>query len=126
MHEWSLACELVRQAEAEAVARDASRVLSLTVRAGVLTGVVPELLVRAYEMARSGTILEAAALQVEVTPARARCPACASESAFEGFALVCPQCGGIGLEVLCGDELLLGRMELEVDDAREAEGGAHV
>ena len=126
MHEWSLACEVVRQAEVEAAARGAKRVLSVTVRAGVLTGIVPELLTRAYEMARTGTVLEGAPLEVEVAPARARCPACRTESSFQDFVLVCPACGAIGLQVLSGDEILLGRMEMELEESRVTEEGAHV
>ncbi len=126
MHEWALACELVRQAEAEAAARGASRVLSVTVRAGVLTGVVPELLARAYEMARQGTVLEGAPLEVQVAPARALCAACGTEATFHDFGLVCPACGAIGLTVLSGGELVLSRMELEVEGGEGLEAEAHV
>jgi hydrogenase nickel incorporation protein HypA/HybF len=122
-----MACELVRQGEAEAAARDARCVTQVTVRAGILTGVVPELLTRAYEMARVGTLLDGAPLIVEIVPAQARCPACGRESSFEDFALVCPSCGGIGLEVMSGDEILLTRLELEVEEEPPDEkGDAHV
>jgi hydrogenase nickel incorporation protein HypA/HybF len=122
-----MACELVRQAESEAAARDALSVASVTVRAGILTGVVPELLTRAYEMARVGTLLEDAPLTVEIAPAQARCPACGRVNSFEDFSLVCPNCGGIGLEVTSGDEILLTRLELEIDEEAPAgKGDAHV
>jgi hydrogenase nickel incorporation protein HypA/HybF len=119
LHEWSMACELVRQAEAEAAARGAQSVTAVMVRAGILTGVVPELLARAYDMARVGTLLEGAPLTVEIVPAQARCPVCGKESSFEDFALVCPACGGIGLEVTSGDEILLARLELELPGTKE-------
>jgi hydrogenase nickel incorporation protein HypA/HybF len=127
VHEWSLACELVKQAEQEASSRGAARVLSVTARVGLLTGVVPELLSRSYEMARMGTLLEDAPLIVERQLVRARCPACGATSTLEGFGLVCPGCGTLGLEVLEGDEIVLTRMDLEVPDApRKAEGESHV
>jgi hydrogenase nickel incorporation protein HypA/HybF len=127
VHEWSLACELVRQAEQEASSRGAARILSVTARVGLLTGVVPELLNRSYEMARMGTLLEDAPLVVERQPVRARCPACGATNAFEEFGLVCPGCGALGLEVLEGDEIVLTRMELEIPDSpRSAEGEGHV
>ncbi len=122
-----MACELVRQAEAEARGRGATAVLAVTVRAGRLTGVVPELLERAYEMARTDSLLAGAPLTVEVVPARARCPSCGTEGEFDDFALVCPSCGAIGLTVLSGDEIVLTRLELEMaDETGAAEGGAHV
>ena len=115
MHEWSLACALVRTAEEEARRRGAARVHGISVTVGFLTGIVPELLNRAYEMARVGTALEGAPLEVTVEPVLAKCPSCAAESRFEGFALVCPACGEPGLEVLSGDDILLRGMDLETE-----------
>jgi hydrogenase nickel incorporation protein HypA/HybF len=119
MHEWSLAVSLIEGASTEARGRGATKVHSLTVRAGVLTGVVPELLLRAYEMARTGTFLEGAELVLEVEPARASCPSCGAESEFEDFYLVCPSCGGIGLKPLSGDGLALTKMDIEVPETKE-------
>lgn len=127
MHEWSLACQLVREAEAEAERRRAVKVHSLTVSVGHLTGVVPELLTRAYDMARTGTRLEGAELEVVVQPVKGRCGACGRESVVEGFALVCPGCGELGLEVLEGDDILLTKMDLEIGEEEfRGHGGAHV
>ena len=119
MHEWSLATSLIEEAEAEARRRGALRVHSLTVRVGVLTGVVPELLERAYEMARIGTFLEGAELALDVEKARAACPSCGGESEFEDFFLVCPACGAIGLRPSSGEGLVLTRMELEIPERNE-------
>ncbi len=114
MHEWSLACALVKTAEEEAARRGASRVFEVSVSVGFLTGVVPELLERAYDMARQGTGLEGAPLRIEVAPVRARCGGCGRESVFEGYALACPACGRPGMEVLSGDDILLRGLDLEV------------
>lgn len=128
MHEWSLACQLVREAEAEAGRRRAVKVHALTVSVGKLTGVVPELLTRAYDMARVGTLLEGAELEVEVQPVRGRCDKCGKECVLDGFGLVCPSCGELGLEVLAGGDILLTKMDLEVEegDQSQAHGGEHV
>jgi hydrogenase nickel incorporation protein HypA/HybF len=123
MHEWSLACELVRQAETEARRRGALRVHSVKASVGVLTGILPELFQRAYEMARQGTCLEEAPLEIEVEAVRARCPECGREVTLHSPALVCPDCSGLGLEVLGGDGIFLTSLELEV---AEAAGGNHV
>ena len=114
MHEWSLAASLINEAEAEARRRGALKVHSVTVRVGILTGVVPELLERAYEAAVPGSQLAEARLILEVEPALARCPGCGRESEFEDFLLVCPACGAIGLKPLSGEGLVLTHMEMEV------------
>lgn len=114
MHEWSLAASLINEAEAEARKRGAIKVHSVTVRVGILTGVVPELLERAFEAAAPGSLLGDARLVLEVEPALARCPSCGRESEFDDFLLVCPACGGIGLKPLKGDGLYLTHVDLEI------------
>jgi hydrogenase nickel incorporation protein HypA/HybF len=121
MHEWSLAVSLIEGAEAEARRRGAMKVHSLTLRVGVLTGVVPELLERAYEMARIGTFLEGAVLCLEVEKARATCASCGGEAEFEDFFLVCPACGAVGLTPSSGEGLVLTRMELDMPEGADAE-----
>ena len=116
MHEWSLATSLIEGAEVEARRRGALKVHSLTVRVGILTGVVPELLERAYEMARIGTFLEGAELVLDVEKAKASCPSCGAESEFEDFFLVCPSCGAVGLSPTSGEGLVLTSMELELPE----------
>ena len=114
MHEWSLATSLIKEAEAEARRRGAIKVHSLTVRVGTLTGVVPELLERAYDAAVVDSFLKGADLILEVEAALARCPACGKETEFEDFLLVCPACGSVGLKPLSGEGLVLTHMELEI------------
>lgn len=127
MHEWGLACSLVEEAGRVARARGASRVTAVTASVGSLAGVVPELLLRAYEIARSGSPLEGATLVVEVVRARAKCPRCGGESEFDDFALLCPSCGGVGLEVLSGTHIVLQSVEMEVESGQiPSEGGSHV
>lgn len=125
MHEWGLACSLAEEAERTARARGAIRVRALTAVVGALSGVVPDLLQRAFETARSGSLLADARLDVEFERARALCPGCGAESEFEDYALVCPSCGGIGLEVLSGTRIVLKSVEMEVED-RASAGGDHV
>ncbi len=116
MHEWSLATGVVKAAEEEARRRGAVKVLSVVVAAGFRTGVVPELLERAFEAARVGTLLEGAALRVEVEPLRLHCLSCGGETERETYRLVCPRCGGGEVEVRSGDDLVLKSLELEIPE----------
>ncbi len=114
MHEWGVARELVRQAEGEARRRGAREVRSVTARVGPLSGVAPELLARAYEVARLGTLLESAALSVEPDPVLASCRECGREGPLEGAVLACPRCGNRELVVRGGDALHLAKIEIEI------------
>lgn len=123
MHEWALCTALVSQVEEEARRHGAIRVTAVRVVAGALTGIVPELLVRAYEVARTGTLLESAPLSVEIEPVSGHCPSCGQSDAVDHLALVCTGCGG-PLKLEGGAGVVLRELELELPDevGEEANG----
>ena len=112
MHELAICQALLDEVERVARAQQAERVAAVRVRCGALAGVEPELLHRAYEVARAGTLAEHAALTIEESPVRVYCPRCESESAAPVQRLVCPTCGEWRTKVIAGDELLLMSVEL--------------
>jgi len=59
---------IVEAAEEEAVARGAGRVCRIFLKIGKQSGVVPDALAAAYELAREHTTLEECSLVVEETP----------------------------------------------------------
>ena len=69
MHELSIALSILDFA-AEEAERRGGRVVAVHLRLGPLSGVVKEALLSAYELAREGTPLAAAALVVEEVPRR--------------------------------------------------------
>jgi hydrogenase nickel incorporation protein HypA/HybF len=80
MHELAICQALLDEVERVARAQHAERIAAVHVRCGVLAGVEPELLHRAYEVARAGTLADDAALTIEDSPVRVYCPRCRSES----------------------------------------------
>ncbi len=60
---------------------------------------------------------------IEEIPARGRCQACARVSTMTQFPLQCASCGGLDLEILAGEELLVESLELE--EEMTTEGMAH-
>ena len=94
MHELSVCLALLDEVERVALRADASAVRSITVRVGPLSGVESGLLSRAFEVARCGTMAEAAALIVEVAGVRVRCLSCEVESDAAPNRLLCARCGG--------------------------------
>ncbi len=113
MHEYSLARTVIARAEAEARARGALRVNALTLRVGELSGVEPDLLAGAFELAREGSLAAAATLRVERIRAAWNCPRCRAELP-RGGALHCARCD-VPAELAEGsDALTLASIELEV------------
>jgi hydrogenase nickel incorporation protein HypA/HybF len=112
VHEYSLMLALVERVEEEAAARRALAVHRVRVRVGELSGVEPDLMVSAFEIVRSGTMCEHAALDIERVEARWECPSC-GRSVPGGDRLQCATCGAPAA-LVSGGELLLGQIELEV------------
>ena len=113
MHEYSLVDGLVRRVEEEARRRGALAVHGVRVAVGELSGVDPGLFRTAYETFRAGTVCAGAALELQVLPARYRCPGCGR--AFErGEALRCGACDRPAALDPNSDALLLEAIDLEV------------
>ncbi|MBN1943514.1 MAG: hydrogenase maturation nickel metallochaperone HypA [Phycisphaerae bacterium] len=107
MHEMSIAVELLTRLEELAVEHDLTRVHALTVRAGVLRGIVPEALDMAFAEAAGGTLAEGAKLTLQITPARARCRLCGERFAPTVDSFLCPRCNQADVEIIEGNEILL-------------------
>lgn len=125
MHELSIA-----QAIADVAARHAAgrRVVKVEVRVGHLRQVVPDSLEFAFSLITQGTALDGAALDITHVPPAGRCRDCGGESVMDGFPLCCTACGGLDLELLAGEELLVEALELEEESStNERVGhGSHV
>ena len=104
------------QVETIANDNDASRVASITLGMGPLSGVEERLLSHAYPVASAGTIAEGAELIIQPTPICVRCSSCGTESNAEPNRLLCGHCNDWRTELISGDELLLIRIELDKRD----------
>ena len=120
MHELSIAEAIVRIADAHAAGR---RVMKVEVKVGHLRQVVPSALEFAFELVTAGTALDGAELVIEDVPARGRCRGCDSETVMEAFPLQCGRCGGLDLEILAGEELLVDSLEVETETVLETTAG---
>jgi hydrogenase nickel incorporation protein HypA/HybF len=93
------------------------RVVRVELKVGHLRQVVPGALEFAFELVAQGTEAEGAELVMEEVPAAGRCRGCGIESELPGFPLRCVACGGLDVELLRGEELLVDALELEDEDA---------
>jgi hydrogenase nickel incorporation protein HypA/HybF len=112
MHEWSVMASALEIALEQTRRQGASRIHSITLRIGELSGVVPEALTFAFESVIAGTPAEGAHLIVEAVPILCRCPRCAEEFHPADVIYECPSCGQISADVRCGRELELASLEV--------------
>lgn len=112
VHELSIATAIVEQAGEWAREDGADTVSAVSVRVGELSGVVPDALTFAFEVARDGTALAGAHLVVEHVPAQAWCGPCAEEFAVGMPPFFwCPRCDRPCTELRSGRELEITAVE---------------
>ena len=112
MHELSICQALIEQVEALACKEGALQVVQVRVAIGPLSGVEPQLLQQAFQLARAGSVAATASLLVDPLPVRVSCRECGQETGAEVANLACGNCGDWHTELVSGDEMLLTQVEL--------------
>ena len=113
MHELSIMTEALRMAADAAQTAGAARVRKLRLRVGRLSGVAPDALRFAFDVANQGTLAEGATLEIEAVPAACWCATCRAEFACADFLNECPRCHNVSGELRRGRELEIAAVELE-------------
>ena len=111
MHELAVCQALLMEVQRVARESHARAVVRIVVQVGPLSGLEPQLLVRAFEIARIGSVAEEAELHIEARPVRILCLDCDAPSDTAPNRLLCPRCGGWHTRLVSGDELILRRLE---------------
>ena len=113
MHEASIAIELVQLASEQAILNNATRVLSVGIRVGELSSVIPEALEFAWNDSTLGTIIGGATLEIERIKAKAICPTYGTVTLEIQKGLRCPVCNTPTPNIVQGEELELDTLEIE-------------
>ncbi|MGH9406954.1 MAG: hydrogenase maturation nickel metallochaperone HypA [Terriglobia bacterium] len=113
MHELSIALSIIEMAEEEAERRGNARVDAIHLKLGPLSGIVPEALLSAYELACERTRLAGSKLMIETIPVLVYCPACQAQRVLKSIqSFCCPECGTLTPDVRQGRELEVVALEL--------------
>ncbi len=116
MHEFSIAMNIIEIAEAEAEKAKASAINELILDIGTMSGIEFYALDTALEMAVKNTMLEKAAITVNKIQARAKCTGCNAEFDIDNVYDPCPKCNSLYHELLCGKELQIKSLVVDVPD----------
>ena len=112
MHELAVCQALLTQVQRVAAEHGARAVRRVVLKVGPLSGVEPQLLRRAFDVARLGGIAAEAELSIEPVAVRVRCRECEAETDAAANRLLCGRCGAWQTQLLSGEELVLQRVEL--------------
>jgi hydrogenase nickel incorporation protein HypA/HybF len=117
MHELSIAQNLLEIVEQYVPPERRAGVREVRVRAGRLSGILPDSLQFCFEAITAGTPLAGSRLKIEEIPIRLKCAACNTTCEVEEPPFRCPLCDGFQVEVVTGMELQVVDIELAEESA---------
>jgi len=117
LHELGIVYHIIRDVENVARANGVSRVSSVTLLLGEVSGVVPDLLLDAWRWAADKKpIAQGAELIVEPVEAVTHCEACGRNYATVEHGKTCPHCGSGETYLLKGREVMIKQIETPDED----------
>jgi len=100
-------------AQEEASKRGSLQVTAVHLKLGVLSGVVKDALLSAYEMACEDTPLQGSRLVIEEVPIMVFCPGCQAQRPVSSVQLFCcAECGTPASEIVQGKEMEVVALEI--------------
>ncbi|HEY63248.1 MAG TPA: hydrogenase maturation nickel metallochaperone HypA [Caldilineae bacterium] len=117
MHELPVTESILEIVQRHAAAAGVTRVVRIRLVVGELTGFVPDSIQFYFDALSEGTIAEGALLEIERQPGRIRCRACGRiYEPLDGQIWICPDCGGLGGEIVAGKEMYIESIEITEGD----------
>ena len=112
MHEFGIIQGVMETALQRAAEVEAEQIHVIRLKVGRLSGVIPEAMHFAYDVACEGTLAEGSKLIIDEVPARCECQKCGRIFEPDRIVYKCPDCGEISRNILNGRELELVDMEV--------------
>lgn len=91
--------------ETTAEKNNAACISEVEIDIGLVSGIVPDALEFAMEVAIKNTKLENAKIIINTIQGKARCVGCSHEFVIEDLYAMCPNCSGYNFEILQGKEM---------------------
>ncbi len=113
MHEMSLMQGVLDILQDSAKSQSFSRVKTVWLEIGALSGVDPEAMRFCFEATTRDTLADGAVLDIAETPGQAWCMQCSQPVEIAARYDPCPHCGSHRLQVTGGDEMRVKELEVE-------------
>ncbi len=113
MHELSIVEGILEAVIPEVEKYDVNRILSIKLKIGELSGVVPECINYYFDIASRDTIAEGARIVIEKVPVIIKCPDCGYDGNIKPGNFRCPQCGETHFRIISGKEYFVDSVEAE-------------
>lgn len=123
MHEMPVTQSVLEIALRHAESAGAQHITDIYLVIGQLSSFVDDAIQFYWDIISAGTIAQGATLHFERIPAEARCNNCGQQYRLEGMDFTCPQCGGVDVQIVAGQEFYVDSINVETDEADEETKG---
>jgi hydrogenase nickel insertion protein HypA len=113
MHEYSVVQALLEQIESVAEENNASKVIKIVVKIGVMSGIETHLLEIAFNTFKEKTICDEALFVINIQPLTIKCQECMEVSELEKIHYCCQKCKSTNVQVVDGEDMFLMSLEME-------------
>lgn len=125
MHELSMATEIVEVVRKSLEGHKVKVVKEVEIEMGELHRITPEQMKQVFEMAAKDTLVEGAKLKVKIKKGKIKCMDCGYSGSIDveiehdhdhSMHPHCPECDGLSLEILEGNDIEVRNIKAEVED----------
>ena len=113
MHELSIATNILKLAEDEAIKAGSHKILNIELEIGGLAGVQQDALLFGFEAVSKNSIAEGATVTINTIQAQAKCAGCNGSFPVQSFFESCPNCATLLHAIEQGEELRLVAVNVE-------------
>ena len=113
MHELSIAQSILSIAEKVAPPAGEGTVTAINIKVGELSSIEMDALQFAFSAVKEDTVLQKAALNIEIIPGEAHCQDCGVTFHLPAFGQPCPKCSSFSLKITGGREMKVTSLTVE-------------
>jgi len=112
MHEYSIVQALLEQVETIATENEATKVIKIIVKIGVMSGIEAHLLEISFNTFKEKTICENAEFIMNIQPLTIECNNCGEVSELQKIHYCCQNCESTDVKVIDGEDMFLMSLEM--------------
>ena len=113
MHEYSVVQALLNQCEEVAKQNDASKVVKVIVKIGVMAGIEIHLLKVAFDTFKEGTLCDKSELIINPQKLKLECKDCGHVFEVDEVRYFCIKCESLRVKILDGEDMYLMSLEMK-------------